>query len=88
VDTSKIDRTVDEAIKQLYEKITDNIDVSFVEGLPELMGRLKKKQEDGTLGLRDYSDLLKIYKNVMVPAAMKQQVDKLNAIKAMIKAAQ
>lgn len=64
------------------------MDRSFVETeLEPALVRLKQKQEEGTLGLADYIDFLKVYRNVMIPAAMKQQIDRLNTIKELIKVA-
>jgi len=75
-----------ESVDKLNEHIKDTIDKEFiVKECKVVLERLKAKKESGEkLSLSDIKDIMKIYRNVYIPAAMKQESDKLNTVKALI----
>lgn len=75
-----MDVAVDKITKEIYDKISDNIDVKFVISIEETLDKIKMKQERNELNLNDLKELLLIYKNIIIPAAMKQEADKLRSI--------
>lgn len=81
-----LSKAIEDAIENLYAKIDESVDKKFLEELTPMMERLKAKQAEGRLDLRDFKDLLRIYRNVIIPAVKKQNVDRLRVIKDMIEA--
>lgn len=79
-------KTIDEVIEAFYKKVGNNIDVDFVKNLEDALNDLKTKQEAGKLTIQDMITMLKIQRNVLIPAAMKQEVDKIKMITEMVKA--
>lgn len=86
VDSIKISEAIEDAIKKMGDKIYEHVDREFVENLGSTMERLKTKQAEGKLNLRDLADLLRIYKNIIIPAVKKQEVERLRTIKDMVEA--
>jgi len=84
----QVNEALDKAIKGLTDRIKDRVDVAFLEEqLQPTLERLEEKRKQGTLSLRDYMDFLRIARNVLIPAAIKQQVDRLEAIKKLVEVA-
>jgi len=76
---------VDTAIEKIEEKIRQIVDKEFlINQYGDVAKKLKAKKDNGEkLTLRDLQELLKVARNVYVPAAISQQVDRLRAMKKM-----
>lgn len=79
-------QTIAESISKIDKSIIDRIDQRFIEEHNKLFEKLKKKKEEGKLDLNDFRALLKIHRNIIIPAAKKQTVERLRAIASIIKA--
>jgi hypothetical protein len=84
--SDRLNQAVDKAIQQLSERVKGKVDQDFIEQkLEPVMQRLREKQAQGKLSLADYLDFLRVYRNVVIPAVMKQEIDRLHVIKEMVK---
>lgn len=86
--SKKLEEAVDTLIQELHKRVGDQIDVGSLDGLEVTMQRIQEKVTSGQLSLKDLRDFLLLYRNILVPAAMKQEIDRLAAIKDIVKAIQ
>jgi hypothetical protein len=77
-------KAIDAVIEGFHKKIGEGIDREFVEGIEPVIRRLEEKRKSNKLDIRDLRDCLLVCKNVLVPAAMKQEVDKIQGIKNLV----
>jgi hypothetical protein len=85
---ANLNDTIEAAIKNLCDAVDASVDKEFLnKDLEPLMERLKRKQAEGQLDLKDLRDFLRIYKNILIPAAKKHNIAKLRAISDMVSAA-
>lgn len=76
-----------DVIKTMHQQIEAQVDKEWIRNnLGPIFSRLEDKKRQGTLNLFDFRDLLRIYKNILIPAAKKQIVNKLQSIESIAKA--
>ena len=82
----EIEKTIDEIKRRFDDSIASHIDRDFVENkLSAVMKRLKEKQDNGEkFDLIDLRDCLLVIKNVLVPSAMRQEVEQVDSIRKII----
>jgi len=81
VDPDEIEAAINKAADKIEDRLRDKIDRDFVEkDLNKTMLDLQKRQEEGNLTLEDLRSMLLVSRNVLVPAAIKGEIDRLRAI--------
>lgn len=75
--------------QKLNERVADVIDVDYFRTLDdrmqELQGKIDRKEP---LSASDIREMLLIQRNIIVPALMKQEVNRLEGARAMLEAAE
>lgn len=75
--------------RKLNERVANVIDVGYFQNLEEKMQELQGKiDRKDPLSALDIREMLLIQRNIIVPALMKQEVNKLEAARAMLEAAE
>jgi len=83
----KLEEVIDQSISDFIKEIVDKIDDKALTDIgPKILELLEKKKQ-GTLDLNDLKSLLLLYRNVIIPASMVQEANKLRAISGIVNGA-
>jgi hypothetical protein len=78
--------TINNLINSLTNKVKSRIDNNFVNNqLIVDLEKLKEKSNTKQFTLKDLTSLLKIYRNLIVPGVMIQEIKKLEILKSFLK---
>lgn len=80
----KLEEVVDQCINKFIEQLSDKLDDKEMAGVVANVKELEEKKKNGTLDLNDLKSLMLLYKSVIIPASMVNEVSKLRAISGMI----
>jgi hypothetical protein len=78
---SELNDKIEEAIKSLHDQIESNVDQEFVKNAGPTMDRLINKENKD---IRDIVETMKVLRNVIIPLAMKTEIEKLRGIGQMV----
>jgi len=80
------EETINSLINNLLNKVRSKVNNKFInEDLVTVLEDLKNKSNNKQLTIKDLVNLFKIYRNLIIPGMMIQEIQKLEALKSFIK---
>lgn len=83
----KLEEVIDQSINKFLEELSEKLDKSTLEDFKPKLEELVEKRKNRTLDLNDLKSLLLLYRNVIIPASMTNEANKLRAISGLVNGA-